>query len=242
MDAILNEILIMKLLVYSLTLLLTLTVCPAASAAPVQGIDSMAQRLAACIACHGPQGRATPAGYLPRIAGKPEGYLYNQLINFRDGRRINPAMRDMVAHLPEPYLKEIAQYFSAQHPPYPAPQATASTAAQLEQGRQLVVNGDPARKLPACVACHAQRLTGVQPAIPGLLGLPRDYLMQQLSAWRQGSRKAAAPDCMAQVAGKLTAAELVAVAAWLSAQTVPVNDSPDTALPAPLPVACGGVQ
>jgi cytochrome c553 len=232
----------MKRQLYSLTLLLTLTAGSLATAAPVQGIDSMSQRLAACIACHGPQGRATPAGYLPRIAGKPEAYLYNQLINFRQGRRINPAMRDMVAHLPEPYLKEIAEYFSAQHPPYPAPQQTASTAAQLEQGRLLVLNGDPSRKLPACVACHAQRLTGVQPAIPGLLGLPRDYLMQQLSAWRQGTRQAAAPDCMSQVAGKLTAAELVSVAAWLSVQSVPTNDLPDTALPAPLPIACGGVQ
>jgi hypothetical protein len=25
-------------------------------------------------------------GYYPRIAGKPAGYLYNQLLNFRDGR------------------------------------------------------------------------------------------------------------------------------------------------------------
>ena len=46
--------------------------------------DSMAQRTLACTACHGKEGRAGPDGYYPRIAGKPAGYLYNQLLNFRD--------------------------------------------------------------------------------------------------------------------------------------------------------------
>ena len=47
----------------------------------------MAERVRACTACHGKEGRATSDGYYPRIAGKPAGYLYNQLVNFRDGRR-----------------------------------------------------------------------------------------------------------------------------------------------------------
>ena len=54
-------------------------------AAPFE--DNMAQRTLACTACHGPQGRAAPDGYYPRLAGKPAGYLYHQLLNFRDGRR-----------------------------------------------------------------------------------------------------------------------------------------------------------
>ena len=49
--------------------------------------DTLAQRLQACTVCHGAQGRATPVGYQPRLAGKPTGYLYHQLLNFRDGRR-----------------------------------------------------------------------------------------------------------------------------------------------------------
>ena len=57
----------------------------------------MAQRTLACTACHGKQGRAGPDGYYPRLAGKPAGYLYNQLLNFRDGRRRNAAMRYLVA-------------------------------------------------------------------------------------------------------------------------------------------------
>ena len=51
--------------------------------------DRIAERVKACTVCHGKDGRATNEGYFPRIAGKPAGYLYAQLINFRDGRRNN---------------------------------------------------------------------------------------------------------------------------------------------------------
>ena len=42
--------------------------------------------------------------------------------------------------------------------------------------------------------------------VPGLLGLPVDYLNAQLGAWRTGARRAEAPDCMAQIAQRLAAA------------------------------------
>ncbi len=90
----------------------------AASAIP----DTIAQRAAACTACHGKEGRATNDGYFPRIAGKPAGYLYNQLLNFRAGRRTYPMMIYMVSHLSDAYLMEMAQYFESLHPPYPPPQ------------------------------------------------------------------------------------------------------------------------
>jgi cytochrome c553 len=203
--------------------------------------DSMAQRTLACVQCHGEQGRASSAGYFPRIAGKPQGYLYQQLVNFRQGRRINPAMNHLVAHLSDDYLREIAAYFAAQHPPYPPAPAGAVAPPLLERGRRLAMEGDPARKIPACVACHGQQLAGVAPAIPGLLGLPRDYLNAQFGAWRLGVRRSAKPDCMAHIAARLAPADVVAVAAWLSAQPVPRGYAPDAARTAALPIACAAL-
>ncbi len=58
--------------------------------APGPALDSMEQRVKPCTSCHGNEGRATREGYFPRIAGKPPGYLFNQLVNFRDGRRQIP--------------------------------------------------------------------------------------------------------------------------------------------------------
>jgi cytochrome c553 len=182
--------------------------------------DPMAQRMKACAACHGPEGRASNQGYFPRIAGKPAGYLYNQLVNFREGRRQNATMAYLVEPLSDGYLHEIAQYFASLDLPYPAPQTANAPAATLSRGEQLVRRGDASRGLPACAGCHGAAMTGVAPAVPGLLGLPRDYLLSQFGAWRNGTRKAAAPDCMAEIARRLSAEDVTAMAAWLSSQPV----------------------
>jgi cytochrome c553 len=203
--------------------------------------DALAPRLAACTACHGAEGRATADGYYPRIAGKPAGYLYNQLRAFREGRRAVPSMTWMVDPLPDPYLREIAAHFAAQHPPYAPPVAPAAPAATLERGRRIVAQGDAARGIPACVACHGEAMLGVEPAIPGLLGLPRDYLNAQLGAWREGTRRAVAPDCMATIARRLAAEDVAALTAWLAAQPVPAGARAAAPASARLPLDCGGL-
>ena len=202
--------------------------------------DSIAQRVLACTGCHGAQGRAGPDGFYPRIAGKPAGYLYNQLLNFRDGRRHYPLMTHLVAPLTDAYLLEMATHFSALDLPYPAP-AASPPADLAARGEMLVHKGDPARGVPACVSCHGAQMTGVAPAIPGLLGLPRDYLNGQFGAWRTGKRRAHAPDCMREVAVRMNLADINAVSSWLAAQPVPVPAKAASGLPGPLPMPCGGV-
>lgn len=212
-----------------------------APASSVQVGSGMALRVLACTACHGKEGRATPDGYFPRIAGKPAGYLANQLLNFRDGRRSYPQMSYLIEHLTDDYLREMAAHFAALDVPYPPPPPPQAAPAVLEQGRRLVQQGDAGRKVPACVACHGAAMTGVTPSIPGLLGLPRDYLNSQLGAWTTGQRRAQAPDCMAAIARQLTPDEVSAVSAWLAAQPVPAGGKPAHGLPAAMPARCGGV-
>jgi cytochrome c553 len=209
------------------------------AAAPVRVPDTLAQRTLACTACHGREGRATNQGYFPRIAGKPAGYLYNQLVNFQQGRRTNATMTYLVEHLNEPYLHEIADYFGSLELPYPPPPPVPGTPDELQRGEALVKRGDAVRKLPACVQCHGEALTGVRPAIPGLLGLPRDYLIAQFGNWRTGQRHAVEPDCMAQVTQRLTPDDIAAVASWLASQTVPEHAAPAGSIAQPLPLQCG---
>src|SRR5262245_62043804 len=111
---------------------LLLAALPAAAQTPPIAVpDTMAQRVQACTPCHGKEGRATNQGYFPRIAGKPAGYLANQLVNFREGRRPYPLMTYLVEHMSDEYLAEIARYFSALDLPYPPPQTTDAPAALL---------------------------------------------------------------------------------------------------------------
>ena len=77
-----------------------------AADAPHTVPDTLAQRMMACTLCHGADGQATAGGYFPRIAGKPAGYLYNQLTHFRDGRRQNPGMANLLDHLSDAYLRD----------------------------------------------------------------------------------------------------------------------------------------
>jgi len=219
--------------------------CVALGAGPVAAApnveDSMAQRVQACTGCHGPQGRAASDGYYPRIAGKPAGYLYQQLLSFRDGRRQYALMASLLAPLTDAYLREIAEHFASLDIPYPPPQPATARVEALTRGQALVTQGDTALRVPACVQCHGEALTGVAPAVPALIGMPRDYLNAQLGAWRNGARHALAPDCMAQIAQRLAPADISALSQWLAAQPVPAHARPAAALPAPLPMPCGGV-
>lgn len=234
MRAILRQFALFALFTLSAT-----TAMHAAAAGPVVAADTIAQRVMACSSCHArPDG---PDVFFPRISGKPAGYLYNQLINFKEGRRQYPMMAYMVDRLPDAYLKEIAEHFAAQHLAPPPVQAADASAAVLERGRQLVLEGDKALKVPACIACHGARLTGVQPSIAGLAGQPRDYINVQFGNWRNHSRRARAPDCMAEIANRLSLADVAAVSGWIAQRPLPADLTPAAAadIVRPLPLPCG---
>ncbi|MDO1530535.1 c-type cytochrome [Fulvimonas sp. R45] len=200
--------------------------------------DTLQQRIAACTACHGPHGEGTP-DFFPRLAGKPAGYLARQLGYFQAGLRKYAPMEYMVRQLSPAYMREIAAYFAAQQVPYRRSPVPALPTAVLQRGEQLATAGDPARRLPACQGCHGRTLTGVEPDIPGLLGLPYDYLSSQLGSWRTGTRAAAAPDCMATIANRLTPADITAVSAWLASREVPDDAHALPAGSVQPPLACG---
>jgi len=202
-------------------------------------LDSIEARVQGCVTCHGQSGQGTSNGYFPRIAGKPAGYLYNQLIAFRDGTREYPPMNYLVAYLPDAYLLEMAEHYAKQRPPFEAKDAAPADIAMLNRGQAIAKTGDPRQGIPACVACHGARLTGMQPGIPGLVGLRAAYITAQLTRWRVGSRHAAEPDCMKRIVSRLSEIDIAAVAAWLARQDAPADLSPESSNLVRMPLACG---
>ncbi|HEV2674907.1 MAG TPA: c-type cytochrome [Aliidongia sp.] len=150
-------------------------------------------------------------------------------------------MNYLLEYLPDLFLKEIADYFAAERPAFPMIEPSPASEAVLELGHRLVTKGDATREIPACQGCHGPAFTGMEPAIPGLLGLHANYISAQLGAWRYGTRTAAAPDCMQIVAGHLTEQDVTAIAAWLSALPAPADPSPAAAGSLPMPLGCGSV-
>jgi cytochrome c553 len=204
-----------------------------------KSVDSMEARVQGCVTCHGQSGQGTLAGAFPRIAGKPAGYLYNQLIAFRDGTREYPPMNYLVAYLPDAYLREMAEYYAKQRPPFEAKDATAVDPKMLARGHDIATAGDAGKGIPPCVACHGARLTGMEPGIPGLGGLRSNYIAAQLTRWRVGSRHAAEPDCMKRIVSRLSETDIAAVAAWLARQDAPPDLSPESSNLVRMPLACG---
>jgi cytochrome c553 len=150
-------------------------------------------------------------------------------------------MTYMVAYLSEAYLREIAEHYSQLEPRYEAP-ATPATRGMLERGKVLVSSGDPARGLPGCAACHGTDLAGLEPAIPGLLGLSPEYIGAQLGAWRGRHRRAAEPDCMARIALLLAPEDISAAAAWIASRRAPTRTRAAPAGSLQLPLECGSVS
>jgi cytochrome c553 len=221
--------------------LLASTLARAAGPKPVDVPDTLEQRLVACAACHGKQGEGTSKNEVyPRLAGKPDGYLYNQLLNFRERRRKYAVMNYLVSYMSDAYLHEIAHHYAKLRPPYPPPAAGASSVV-LARGELLATRGDPARNLPACIECHGKALTGMAPSIPGLVGLSPLYIGQQMGAWRARQRRAKEPDCMAHVASLLGPDEISAVAVWLAAQPASGSASGTLTDATKLPLECGSV-
>lgn len=213
-----------------------------AGSSPPSPPNTIEERLRACVSCHGQHGGGISNVYFPRLAGKPAGYLYNQLIAFREGRRRYAPMNYLLAYLPDDYLKKMAQYYAAADVPFQNPSSPTVSQQVLQHGRSLVENGNPARQIPACIACHGPNLGGREPGIPGLIGLRADYISAQLGGWRYGTRTALSPDCMQLVAARLTEADVAAVAAWLSSMPIPANSKPLAQSSARLPLACGSQQ
>ncbi|MXS80602.1 Cytochrome c553 [Nitrosomonas eutropha] len=190
---------------------------PGASEIP----DTLEQRVKPCIICHGDEDRAGRDAYYPHIAGKPAGYLFNQLRNFRDGRRYYQAMAILLENMSDDYLLEIAHYFSSLKYSYPQPTANTLSPDETQAVETLIHSGDPDRDIPACSACHGKALTGTKPFIPSLLGLPHAYLAAQFGGWRNGGiMRGQTPDCMSEIAKKMTQEEVNALAMWLPTQPV----------------------
>lgn len=201
--------------------------------------DTMKERVRGCVSCHGENGRGTSNVYFPRLAGKPAGYLYNQLIAFREGRRKYAPMNYLLAYLPDEYLMKMAQYYADAREPLQSPSPPSVSQSVLMRGQSLVTKGDPGKNIPACATCHGANLSGREPGIPGLIGLRPDYISAQLGAWRYGTRTAIAPDCMQLIAARLTEEDVAAVSAWLAAMPIPANTEPARHSPERLPLACG---
>jgi cytochrome c553 len=185
-----------------------------APAAAMAAADAEAGKAVAapCGACHGQNGVALVPG-TPNLAGQNSRYLVAQLQLIKSGARSAPLMAGQLTNLSTTDLENVAAYFSAM----PAPVGQADGDLILV-GEQIYRGGIANKSVPACTACHAPTGSGNAPAgFPHLGGQRADYVIPQLTAYREGIRTTdeAYGSAMRQVANGLTDTEIKALASYI---------------------------
>src|SRR6516165_8561974 len=182
----------------------TVTLSEIERADPKRGAEVAKER---CVACHSPDG-SSAAPTIPRRAGQSYFAIYKQLHDFQSGARVNDIMSPQVKELDDKAIADVAAYFGhlargssdLQNPPF--------VPSEIEN---LVVNGDVARGLPPCIACHGAS-TGGPIEVPTLTDQHQDYLQAQLEAFAKGERHNDIYHRMRDVASRLTPRETVLLA------------------------------
>lgn len=184
----------------------SLSVCALADGS----VEAGATKAGVCLACHGVNGNSTNPEW-PSLAGQGARYLAEQLALFRDGKRTNPVMRPLAMGLSDQDIEDLAAYYAAQ-------KLTGLEAdpSHWKAGEKLYRGGDPARDVPACIACHGPVGNGNAPAgYPALRAQHAVYTQKQLRDYASGARTGARADIMRTIAQRMTAEDMRNVSSYV---------------------------
>jgi cytochrome c553 len=215
------------------------TVTPVPDNAPVQAaplvekpatwgdVKAGAAKAGTCAACHGLDGNPTDPQY-PRLAGQGERYIAQQIAHFKSGERstgMAAVMKPFADALTAQDARDLGAYYATQKPGAGIADDTLVTSGTykdmkfFEIGQKLYRNGDKARDLPACMACHGPAGAGNPgPAYPALAGQQSAYVQRRLEEYRAGTTTLKDPaqfHIMSSIAGKLTDEEIGALSSYL---------------------------
>ena len=177
-----------------LALSLSIVVCKAALAET----NALA---ATCETCHGENGQSTNSLW-PNIAGQKEQYISNELQAFRNGERSDPVMSAQAKSLTDSDISALAAYYAKQ----------VNT-----QHAQQDINQAGLNVRARCVSCHGMTGRTVTPNWPNIAGQQKDYLVKQLTAFKNDTRPGS---LMNVIAKELTVQQINDVAEYYS-QTAP---------------------
>jgi len=193
-------------------LLLAVGVAPLAQAAAASA-EAGAAKAVTCTACHGPAGNSANPLW-PNLASQNAAYIVGQLKLFKANARINSqgVMMGMAQTLDDQGMLDVASYFSAQ-----TVTGLEADPSYWQAGQKLYRGGDPARGIPACMACHGPSGHGNPAAgYPALRAQHAQYVVKELTEYADGQRYAT--NDKGETAGGPNAAIMATIAHRLSAE------------------------
>ena len=190
-------------------------VAPAEESVEPREPDVAAGRVLAgtCAACHGEEGNTLLPGH-PNVAGQNARYLLRQMQYMRDGGRDPKTMAGQLDALTDENLADIAAFYASQ-----SPRIGQASPEGIADGEAIYRGGIVDKQVAACTACHAPDGSGNPLAgFPSLTGQPKDYVIAQLTDYREGRRTTDREDyagMMRHTAVNMTDAEIEAVANYV---------------------------
>jgi cytochrome c553 len=139
--------------------------------------ESVEERMAPCLACHGEKGQsANPE--IPSLGAQPAPYVLIQLFLFREKLRTVDLMNDAVKGFTDDDLRAFADAVSK----LPAPRsiAEATDPARMERGSAL-------SRQHRCNICHGMDLAG-RDNVPRIAGQREDFLVKTLREYKSNVR------------------------------------------------------
>ena len=182
------------------------------------GIADVAGPVRACVRCHGANGEGRDG--IPRLDIQSPEYLADALRAFRDGARASGVMQIAAQGLDDEAIEALAREFGAMDPPDPPLSPDAPP--------EIVTAGDPARKVPPCIACHGTS-EPARSAFPALRGQDRRYLALQLKLFSKSPQaRGGGPfrQLMQIAAHGLGPEDIARAADWYAGEGVPGTSAP----------------
>jgi cytochrome c553 len=176
-----------------------------AAATPISA-QSLQERAAPCLACHGEKGQSeTPE--VPSLGAQPSPYLVIQLYLFREKLRQVELMNEMTKDLSNDDLQKFADFIATL--PAPKPPADTPDAARMERARGLV-------QQHRCGFCHGGDFAG-HDNIPRIAAQREDYLAKTLREYKSNARPGYDAS-MAEVVQPLSDADIGDIAYFVAGQ------------------------
>jgi len=166
--------------------------------------ETLAERAAPCLACHGEKGQSENPE-VPSLGGQPAPYLLIQLYLFREKQRSVEIMNEMTKGFSDDDLRAFSDLVAKLPPPPPPPDT--GDAQRMQVARALIENN-------RCNACHTLDLSG-RDNIPRIANQREDYLVKTLREYKNNTRHGY-DGAMAEVLAPVSDQQIVELAYYIA--------------------------
>jgi cytochrome c553 len=168
------------------------------------GAETLEERAAPCLACHGERGQSETEN-TPSLGAQQPPYALIQLFMFREKLRVFEPMNEMAKPLSDDDLRAFSEFIGKL--PKPAPPADAGDPARMARGQALAAQH-------RCNSCHNLDFSGKE-NVPRIASQREDYLSKTMREYKDNNRHGY-DGSMAEVLQPVTPEQIADLAYYLA--------------------------